>query len=187
MSTHGDIFKDKESLLKIWLDERRSRDVSAGFMWDNLKLFSVLIPAVITINTLFLIFIYGDPMKEPTLELRLISLAFPVMVISLSVAGNIDLFRRWNTTLEAIVHLNKLEDLLGLNESLPQDKKVFENDTHLFQRYHIKAKGIKTEAEFIKKNRLKFNMFTSMAIVYWIFVFIGVLLLVYQAYLVGGK
>jgi hypothetical protein len=188
-ASHGDIFKDKESLLKVWLDERRSRDVSAGLMWDNLKLFSVLIPAVITVDTLFLNFIYEDSMKEHTLELLWFSFAFPVMVILLSVSGNMDLFRRWNRTLEAIVHLNKLEKLLGLDEPLPQDKKVFEDDTHLFQRYHTETIGLKTEEEFIKKNRYKFNMFTSMAVVYWIFAAIGVLLLVYQAYLVytGGE
>jgi hypothetical protein len=187
--SHGDIFKDKESLLKVWLDERRSRDVSAGLMWDNLRLFSVLIPAVITVDTLFLNFIYEPSMKEHTLQLLPISLAFPAVVISLSVAGFMDLFRRWKRTLEAIVHLNKLEDLLGLNEPLPQDKKVFEKDTHLFQRYHDETKDFKTEKDFIKKNRFKFNMFTSMMIVYVIFVIIGGLLLFYQASLVytGGK
>jgi hypothetical protein len=147
-------------------------------MWDNLKLFSVLIPAVITVDILFLNFIYEDSMKEHILELLWFSLAFPVMVILLSVSGIMDLFRRWNRILEAIVHLNKLEKLFGLDEPLPQDKKVFEDDNHLFQRYHAETTGLKTEAEFIKKNRYKFNMFTSMAIVYCIFVAIGVLLLV---------
>jgi hypothetical protein len=174
MASNGDIFKNRESLLKVWLDERRSRDVSAGLMWDNLRLFSVLIPAVITVNILFLNFIYRDPTKETILELQLISLVFPIMVISLSVAGNVDLFRRWNRTLEAIAHLIKLEGLLGLREPIPEElRNALKEDSYLFQRYHAETTDFKTEEEFIKKNRFKRNMFTSMMIVYFIFIIIG--------------
>jgi hypothetical protein len=110
------------------------------------------------------------------LELLWFSLAFPAVVIILSVSGNIGLYRRWDRTLEAIAHLSKLEKLLGLDDPLPQDKKAFKDDTHLFQRYYNSNVGLNKQEEFIKKNRYKFKMFTSMAVLYWIFAGIGVLL-----------
>lgn len=45
-----DIFQDKVKLLDIWKDERRSRDISTGLMWENLKFFSLLISGLITAN-----------------------------------------------------------------------------------------------------------------------------------------
>ena len=38
--TIGDILGHEESMLKVWVDERRSRDVNASLMWENLKLFA---------------------------------------------------------------------------------------------------------------------------------------------------
>jgi|ERR671910_430012 hypothetical protein len=31
------IFDDRENLIKIWIEERRSRDFSANLMWENVK------------------------------------------------------------------------------------------------------------------------------------------------------
>jgi hypothetical protein len=55
-TSQKDIFTDKEKMLKVWIDERRSRDFSAGLMWENLKFFATLISAVITVDTFFLKF-----------------------------------------------------------------------------------------------------------------------------------
>jgi hypothetical protein len=65
---HGDIFGDRESILKVWIDERRSRDVNASLMWENLKYFTVLISGIITIDTFFLKSIFDGSLSEYTIE-----------------------------------------------------------------------------------------------------------------------
>jgi hypothetical protein len=194
MSGDNHIFQDKSKLLEIWKDERRSRDNSASLMWENLKLFSVLIPAIISVDTFFLGFIFDNSSQNHTYGLALLSLVLPVLVIALSIFGISDLYRRWKRTLEAIAHLLKLEGLLGLHEYYTG--KLLKGDNHLFERYYRDTKCIKiekdiktgkdiktqvdieTEDDFIKKNILKNNMFTAMLLVYFALAGIGVFLLI---------
>jgi hypothetical protein len=191
--TIGDILGHEESMLKIWIDERRSRDVNASLMWENLKLFSVLIPTIITVGTIFLRVALDPSLTKYTDQLLLGSLVFPSLVILLSACGIIDLHRRWKRTLEAIAHLLKLEALLGLHEYY--EGKVLRRDKHLFERYYRDTKCIKTEKdattgkdiktqvdietedEFIKRNIRKSNMFTVMLAVYIILIVMGIFLL----------
>jgi hypothetical protein len=182
-----DIFDDRESILEVWKDERRSRDKSADLMWENLKLFSLLIPAVITVDTFFLGFMFDNPSHDFIYGLALLSSVLPGLVIALSWCGSRDLKRRWERTLESIAYINKLEGLLGLREEIPKDKRVFENDRHLFERHFQETKDIKTESEFKAKKMYTNNMYTAMNKVYSIFIIIGLFLwsapLVYLAYL----
>jgi hypothetical protein len=178
-----DIFEDRESLLKIWSEERKSRDFNASLMWENFKLYAVLIPAIITIDALFLRLIFDVP-QEHISKLLWFSLVFPSLILGLSVCGNIDLFRRWKRTSEAIAHLNELEKLLGLDRNLPKDKRVFKDDPGLFPRWHASVKNIHTENQFINRNILKFNMFTSMTPVYVFFLFVGTGLIYFQIQLI---
>ena len=183
--TPGDILNDPKSMLEVWKDERRSRDFNATLLWDNLKLFSVLIPAVITVETFFLKLVYEGSVSKPPPELVWLSLVFPFVIILLSTAGIFDLYRRWIRTLEAIAHLNKLENYLGLDKCLPPEKRLFKNDTRLFQRFYDETKDKKgkvfdRQEDYIKNKRFKFNMFTTMAAVYFIFPAIGIFLLVSQ-------
>ncbi len=101
-------------MLKVWIEERRSRDVSVDLMWENLKFFSVLISGIITANASFLKLTFDNL----TLGYAVYSLVLPFLIISLSFCGKSDLKRRWKRTLELIAYLNKLEDLLGLNETV---------------------------------------------------------------------
>jgi hypothetical protein len=178
--TPTDIFTDKENMLKVWIDERRSRDYSVGLMWENLKLFSVLIPAIITANSFFL----GLTLDDRSWSVYdLLSIVFPVLIVSLSMYGNKDLRRRWRRTMEAIAHLRKLEKLLGLDSPVPGGLKVFKNDTHLFQRYTNSSEGITAEKDYMDQNMDKSkgeedNMYTAMRRIYWVFIIIGAALLV---------
>jgi hypothetical protein len=206
-TSQDDVFGNKERLLKIWSEERKSRDFNATLMWENLKLFSVLIPAIITVDTFFLKMTLDNSLAEYTAILSLFSLVFPIMIISLTLCGNSDLRRRWERTLEAIAHLHKIEDLLGLNEPVTGRINVLKDDSHLFQRYYdntkhtIKKKDntgktiekeedIKSEQDFIDKKLYEHNMYTAMRNVYWVFGIIGAALLLvpltllfYQRYL----
>jgi hypothetical protein len=177
-----DIFNERDKLLEIWKEERRSRDKSADLMWENLKLFSVLIPAIITVGTIFLRLALDPSLAKYIDDMLLLSLVFPVLVVSLSLFGISDLYRRWKRTLEAIAHLLKIEGLLGLHEEYTG--RFLKGDKHLFERYYWNTKfkkkekdikteevieiqvDIETEDDFIKRNIFKNNMFTAMLFVY---------------------
>ena len=196
-ASQGDIFRDKESLLKIWIDERRSRDVSACLMWQNLKYFSVLITGIISVDTFFLGFALR-PLSDYTFMLSLFSFVFPILVVALSLCARNDLKRRWKRTLESIAYLNKLDDLLGLNKPVTGKINVLKHDSHLFQGYHdstvkrwknrktgkvVKEEEIETEEDYRDWWMYMDNMYTAMRNVYWVFGIIGVALLGLQPFL----
>lgn len=178
-----DIFNDEEKIFKVWLDERRSRDKSADLMWENLKYFSVLISGIITANAFFLKLTFDNL----TLGYALFSLVLPSLIVSLSFCGESDLKRRWKRTLESIAYLNKLEDLIGLNEPVTGKINVLKEDSHLFQRYHdstfkevkdpktggIIKVDIKTVEEYRDYWMYKDNMYTAMRRVYYVLGIIG--------------
>lgn len=182
------IFEDPKFALKVWLDERRSRDVSAGLMWENLKFFSILISGLITANTFFLGFIFDNASPGNALVIlgySLTTFALPILIIYLSLCGVLDLKRRWERTLEATAHLTKLEELVGLRSSRPEKREVFEKDNYLFQRYFKETIGIVSEDDFKeKKMKKKPNMYTAMRKVYWGLIGIGVLLLAIPLFII---
>jgi hypothetical protein len=106
------------------------------------------------------------------------------LVISLSILGYREMARRWERTLEAIAHLNKLEELVGLRSVRPEKRKVFEKDDYLFQRYFDKTQRFQTEEQFIKKNMNKRNMFKHMRRVYWALAIAGAFLILFAAVLI---
>jgi hypothetical protein len=178
-----DIFTDKERMFKIWLDERRSRDKSADLMWENLKYFSVLISGLITANAFF----HKLTFDNLTLGYASFSLMLPILIILLSFCGKSDLKRRWRRTLESIAYLNKLEDLIGLNEPVTGKINVLKGDDYLFQRYHDSTfreekdpktgKVIKTDIKTVNEYRdywmYKDNMYRAMKRVYYVLGSIG--------------
>jgi hypothetical protein len=98
--------------------------------------------------------------------------------------GESDLKRRWERTLESIAYLTKLEDLLGLRESLPNGRHVLTKDTKLFQRYFDETEGIASERKFKEEKMKGRNMYTAMRKVYAIFLVVGVVLLFVPQFLV---
>jgi hypothetical protein len=179
-----DIFGDRESMLKVWIDERRSRDFNASLMWENLKFFSGLISAIITVDTFFLKFTLDGSMgSKYTSELTFFSIVLPILVLVLSLCGRNDLRRRWKRTLEAIAHLSKLENLLGLDKSVKEKVHVLAKDNYLFQRFSKSTKNIDSEKDYIYREMNEDNMYTSMKNVYNVLITIGVSLLAYQLYL----
>jgi hypothetical protein len=89
--------------------------------------------------------------------------------------------RRLKRTLESIAYLNKLEDLLGLNELITGKINVLKKDNQLFQRHYdstsksekdpktgkvIKGEDIKTVDEYIGYWMYTDNMYTAEASIY---------------------
>jgi hypothetical protein len=198
--TQTDIFGDRDAILKVWQDERRSRDFNASLMWENLKFFSVLISAIITADTFFLKFASEvtnstviSLFSIPVNMIYLFSIPIPILVIFLSKYGKQDLRRRWSRTLEAIAHLSKLENLLGLDKEVAGKLTNFKNDTYLFDRFTKDTKHMGCQDDFIKKvmkedkkamkketkenESVKGNMYIAMRKVYFVFYVMGYFLI----------
>jgi len=144
------IFGDRENLIKIWLDERRSRDFSAKLMWENIKNMSFLIGALITADIALMNFLVSIQTHEVFLVKWLLLFPFlPVMIIIMSHFAENDLKKRWRRVLEAITHLIKMEDLLGLYKKPPIQFEIFKNDEYLFERWKENASKYSSSKEFI--------------------------------------
>ena len=171
------IFHDKETLIKIWLDERRSRDFQATLMWENIKYYTTLISVLITADIFILKILLGVKM----LALSILSLILPTFIIFISRLAEANLERRWRRFLECVVHLAKLESLLGLHEEIPKElKKVFEDDTYLFQSWVESHKKYSNSNEFIEGELIGDNMFTHLRMIYWMTCMLGVILIIFH-------
>jgi hypothetical protein len=138
------IFDDRENLIKIWIEERRSRDFSANLMWENVRNLTILIAALITADVALMDFI------SPTNEQQLLLLPFlPAIIVLLSRYARKDLENRWRCVLESISHLIKLEDLLGLHTQMPSTT-LFKDDKFIFERWRRNALSYASSQAFIE-------------------------------------
>jgi hypothetical protein len=137
------IFDDRENLIKIWIEERRSRDFSANLMWENVKNLTILIAALITADIALMDFI------SPTNEQLLLLPFLPAIIVLLSRYARKDLENRWRRVLESISHLIKLEDLLGLYTQMPSTT-LFKNDKFIFERWRRNALPYASSQAFIE-------------------------------------
>ena len=102
----------------------------------------------------------------------------PVVILALSIAGKRDLNRRFHRVLEAIAHLSKLENLLGLDEDISQRLNIFQKDQFLFQRWIQNRIKYASEEEFINGEIKHDNMYTRMRWIYVITFIVGIALIV---------
>jgi hypothetical protein len=181
----GSFFEDRDGLLRVWLDERRSRDFSASLMWENIKFFCSFISALITADTFFISFVEEFKLQAPSQQLILIPI-LPSIVIAMSILGQRELKRRWSRTLEAIAHLLKLESLLGLNDPLSGKISIFTNDEYLFDRYAKGKNEIKSEDDFRKEQDKRRNMDNDLKWIYIITCIIGITLALIHISLIMG-
>jgi hypothetical protein len=169
------IFDDRDSLVKIWIEERRVRDFHAGLMWENVKYFSTLLSILITADILILRMLL-EVNANSNLVL-ILSLILPAFIIVTSILGEQELKRRWKRVLEAITHCAKIESLLGLDEDISSKLKVFQNDTYLFQRWAKSRKKYPSSQCFIEGEVKGYNMFTHMRKIYFITIIVGIFLI----------
>ena len=162
----NDIFDNIEKLIEIWKDERRTRDVSAQLMWENVKYFTTIIGALITAHMALLGFIRDAGIPQWIFYGSLI--IFPVSILLLSYYAVRDLRRRWMRVMEAIVHLVKMEGILGLYNDISNKLKNFKSDKVLFKRYKEEADKFDSSERFIESVTRGDNMYTSMRKIYYI-------------------
>ena len=166
--TDNGIFDDKDKLIEIWKDERRSRDVSAQLMWENVKFFTTIIGALITAHMTLLGFVKSSGIPQWIFYGSLIT--FPGSILLLSIFAEKDLKRRWKRVMDAIVNLSKLEGLIGLYADIGDKLKSFKSDRFIFKRYKESADKFESSDEFIKffSSTKQDNMYSSMRWIYYI-------------------
>lgn len=146
-----DIFENRENLIEIWKEERRSRDFSAQLMWENVKYFTAIITALITAHMALFAFFRNAGIYQWMFYVPLI--IFPGSILLLSYYGERDLKRRWIRVLEAIVNLIKIEGILGLYIDISNKLKNLKEDKFLFKRYKETADKFSSSDEFIKSEK----------------------------------
>lgn len=190
MTSTNDIGNDpnRDLLIRIWENERETRNLNVKLMWENMKYFGALISALITASITLLGFALNAhvPVLFPTLIIIL-----QLFIIYLAHYAKKDLTERRKRFFLVVTHLLKLEVLLGLydkknSEKLKQKLRdtSLQDDDFLFTQYErnlhlIKGKDKHDTEQFIKNkmnekenienNRSdKYNSYSIMSNVYLI-------------------
>lgn len=187
MSSVGDI-PDKPSdevLIRVWENERNSRNFAVKLMWENMKYFSILIGTLLTAYTALLGYISTNPIsftEYPVSILFNIMILFPIpaVIIVLALYARNDLIERRRRFLLVVTHLLKLEQLLGLHEKIGKRLEYFKEDEYLFTEYRDNLKEGKSKDSFIDDQmRKKPSAFKAMQNVYIILIGIAGLLILF--------
>ena len=136
-----DIFDRPDRLLKIWENERTTRNYNTQLMWENIKFFVGLVSALLSAHMVLLGFfwtirdhgsltLFGNTFNWFGIAL----LVFPGAISLISYYGWKDLRMRWQRFLLVATHLLKLEDLLGLHVDI-SGKLTYFKDKYLFPNY----------------------------------------------------
>jgi len=172
------VFQNKELLLRLLFEESRSRDHQANMMWENLKYFTTLTSALVTASLVLLKLLFdlksGSNSPLPPWLLSS-SLVIPLFSLITSVLGYFDLKRRWSRIMDSIVHLAKLESLLGLHEKMPA--RVWQDDSYLFHRCRDRIIAYDSRTDFIRGETEGSNMFTHMRRMHVILAFVAIVLI----------
>jgi len=186
MSSTGDK-PDKptdEVLIRVWENERNSRNFAVKLMWENMKYFSILIGSLLTAYTALLGYISTNPISFAIYSIAIfnIMILFPIpaFIIVLALYARNDLIERRRRFLLVVTHLLKLEQLLGLHQKMGDRLEYFKADEYLFAEYRNNL----SQGES-KKNFIDFHMsekpstFKAMQNVYIIFIVIAVVLILF--------
>lgn len=185
------IFEDRKALLDIWKTLIERMEHGADLIWRGAQYFFVLISAIISVNLIGLGTVLG--LEDVLIQylLLVLSLVFPILIIALTCVGWLTLKRRFRRMLEIVTHIGKVESLLGLSADISdylQELSVFSQDTYLFERYVKSRAKHNSEKDFIEGELgggiEGGNMYTDLKKVYWVFIFVGVFLTIFNSFLI---
>jgi len=168
-----DVFGKREELIRIWESERRTRDLNATLMWENMKYFSGLFGGLLVAHTALVTFIWTNNQGTFPIELIQMMIAFPIAIIGISCCAFIDIRRRWSKFLLVGTQLLKLEDLLGLQQDITKRLNSWHKDKYLFQEYTENLTKYTSSEEFKKPKFVRWNSYTLMSIIYFIMIALG--------------
>jgi hypothetical protein len=176
---------NRDILIRVWENERKSRDLCATLMWENVKYFATLFGALLVAHMALLAFFWPIEPGELPSDIKASVLIFPLAIIAVSVYAYFDLRRRWDRFLLVAAQLCKLEVLLGLHDDIgekldryqKENLSCFKEDKFLFKDYrrnlyHANSDNFRLHG--IRWRVRNGNMLTSMGSIYWITIAIGI-------------
>jgi hypothetical protein len=171
MTPNHDIFNNPDLLVRIWENERKTRDFAVKLMWENMKYFSILIGSLLTAYTALLGYISTKTIFFAIYQITIIfnfMILFPIpaVIIVLALYAQNDLIERRRRFLLIVTHLLKLEELLGLHKKIDDKLQYFKQDEFLFVEYQKNLSQVKSETFIDTQMREKTSAFTSMQNVY---------------------
>lgn len=178
--TEYNIFDNPDQLIKIWENERITRNYTIDLMWQNVKYFGTVFGALLVAHMALLGFLWpanGNSMLPFTI--RVTVLIFPVSIIALSFYANSHLKLLHNRFLLVVTHLLKLEDILGLHNDISQILPHFKQDKYLFPKYKENLKFATTDEFIHDQNQMnsRKSAFKLMGHIYWITTLIALVLI----------
>lgn len=184
MASNYDIFKDTnpDALIRIWENERKTRDFAVKLMWENMKYFGALIGSLLTAQMALLGYIYSKSEQGNfPFYVSLFLFFAPTIIIFLCLYARKDLTDRRRRFFLVVSHLLKLEDILGLHKDISQILTSFREDKFLFAEYQKNLSKCNNTEDFIKLMMCdKKGAFSLMQRVYLIMMAIAIIFIILQ-------
>lgn len=183
MTAPNDIFNDRDQLIRIWENERKTRDFAVKLMWENMKYFGAVFGALFAVYSTLVGHIYSTTSTNPIFNF-LVLIPIPGTILGLSWFAQNDLQDRRKRFYLVVTHLLKLEDLLGLYKKIDDKLTYLKKDQYLFAQYYTMLQEYKKNFEegkdqeqFIKCQMKKKSAFRSMQNVYIVMMIVAGILI----------
>jgi hypothetical protein len=161
MTEPENIFDKPDRLIRIWENERNTRNLAVNLMWENMKYFGALVGSLLTAYTALLGYFSTTVYANPIPLNLMILFPIPVAIIFLTFYARDDLKQRKRRFLLVVTHLLKLEELLGLHREITDELIHFKEDKYLFVEYQKNLSKCNTTEAFIelemRENKGAFN------------------------------
>jgi hypothetical protein len=170
----------EDVLIRVWENERISRNFAVKLMWENMKFFGGFIGSLLTAYSGLVGLIVTAKINIPYAYNFVIFLPVPVVILILALYARNDLIERRRRFLLVVTHLFKLEQLLGLHDKIGNKLQYFKEDEYLFTEYQENLTQGKSKKTFIDVQMSKNpSAFKAMQNVYIMFVGIAVGLIIF--------
>ena len=139
-----------ELLLSFHANTESNAKFVVDKMWTNIRFFTTITSALLTIS----IALYGSDKLQNFINLGThvkfaVFAIIPLLVVVISFIGIKNLRREYLRFLEWVVVINKLEELLGLNEEIRTN--IYPRDKYLLPKHFIE-KQYESSDEFISES-----------------------------------
>lgn len=162
------ILENPELLLSFLINTESNAKFVVDKMWTNVRFFTTITSALLTISVAF----YGSADFQSLIHLNVylksaLLAVIPMLVVMISCIGVNNLRREYRRFLEWVVVVNKLEELLGLNEEMRT--VTYPGDKYLLPKHFIEKQFEFSEesvTEALKRRGTLFYYFRLLHIAY---------------------
>ena len=177
------ILKNPELLLSYHINTESNLKFVVDKIWTNVRFFTTITSVLLTIS----ITLYGSNKLQALINLNThletaVFAIIPVLVVIISFIGIKNLRREYIRFLEWVVVVNKLEELLGLNEEVRT--KIYPEDKYLLPKHFIEKHYVSSErfiSESLNRKGTLFYYFKLLHIAYIVISFLIVFVILCPA------